>query len=121
MTDTEINTAIAEACGNQHKGEWWCQFCQAFVKPEDVTYDEKHDVRAGGCNLVVSVYQHPDYVHDLNAMHTALVTLSDAKMFAFRFWCSKLTPKGEFVERLSARQLAEAWLRYEGLWKEDKP
>lgn len=28
---------------------WWCETCQAGVHPEAVTYDETHDLRAGGC------------------------------------------------------------------------
>lgn len=28
---------------------WECQRCGEVVFPEDVTYDEHHDLRAGGC------------------------------------------------------------------------
>ena len=33
--------------------EWWCQYCNSVVHPEDVTYEETHDPRSGGCGGAV--------------------------------------------------------------------
>ena len=32
---------------------WWCETCQTHVSGRDVTYDETHDQRAGGCGAKV--------------------------------------------------------------------
>ena len=32
---------------------WWCEKCQKTVGGRDVTYDETHDQRAGGCGAKV--------------------------------------------------------------------
>ena len=31
------------------KGKWWCNGCNEYVPSEEVTYEETHDTRAGGC------------------------------------------------------------------------
>lgn len=28
---------------------WWCPTCKANCRPDEVTYEETHDTRAGGC------------------------------------------------------------------------
>jgi hypothetical protein len=28
---------------------WWCKTCKTYVSGRDVTYDETHDIRSGGC------------------------------------------------------------------------
>lgn len=30
-------------------GYWWCSFCGRRLEPEEVSYEETHDERAGGC------------------------------------------------------------------------
>jgi hypothetical protein len=35
------------------KNKWWCSNCKEWVNPRDVTYEERHDVRSGGCGHVV--------------------------------------------------------------------
>ncbi len=35
---------------------WWCEHCQVWVDPCDVTYEETHDVRNGGCGNPVSYF-----------------------------------------------------------------
>jgi len=32
-----------------YKGNWWCPVCKCEVVPEDVTFEELHDRRKGGC------------------------------------------------------------------------
>ena len=34
-------------------GWWWCDNCKKWVHPKDVTYEETHDERAGGCGCGV--------------------------------------------------------------------
>ncbi len=39
---------------DKSNGYWWCPFCQCRIEPQDVTNQETHDIRAGGCgNSVV--------------------------------------------------------------------
>lgn len=98
MTDTEINIAIAKACGKKLKD---CG-CGCGSKVEQL--------REGTVGL-------PAYCSDLNAMREALLTLDDEKMFAFRGYISELMDN-EFPERSTARQQAEAFLRTVGKWVE---
>jgi hypothetical protein len=35
------------------KTPWWCGDCQRDVDGRDVTYQERHDERAGGCGCIV--------------------------------------------------------------------
>lgn len=35
------------------KGRWWCDNCKRTVKPEEVTYEEVHCVKSGGCGFMV--------------------------------------------------------------------
>lgn len=44
----------------KRKTEWYCPTCDTFVPPEHVTYEEQHDVRAGGCGGTVV----PDFFDD---------------------------------------------------------
>ena len=36
------------------KPQWWCADCGVNLDPRDVTYEETHDERRGGCGLVVT-------------------------------------------------------------------
>jgi len=41
-------------CKKEIKDFWWCETCHDMIEPEHVTFDERHDARAGGCgNKVV--------------------------------------------------------------------
>lgn len=33
--------------------KWWCPNCNKWVSPRDVTYEETHDIRSGGCGYAV--------------------------------------------------------------------
>lgn len=55
---TNANKSLADAAAgqppNRHTPEpglhhWWCETCQRQVESVEVTYDETHDLRAGGC------------------------------------------------------------------------
>ena len=103
MTDEQINIAIAEACG-------WVVF--ATTGPTDL----------------------PDYVNDLNAMHEAIAFLSpeEADWFAVELsaivvenpsksWWDMNSNEVAHIANATARQLAEAFLRYIGKWEEVQP
>ena len=36
-------------CEKEIKDYWWCETCNEMIEPEHVTYDERHDIRMGGC------------------------------------------------------------------------
>lgn len=100
MTDTEINTAIAEACG------WTdCEECSCGTKitawPPFYSGHKKHI---------------PDYCNDLNAMHEAEEALNYRELCDMEEsiqYHHAVTPF-----RATARQRAEAFLRTIGKWKE---
>ncbi len=33
---------------------WWCRACKQYLHPHEVTFQETHDVRCGGCGGNVS-------------------------------------------------------------------
>ena len=33
--------------------EWYCPYCDEYLYPEEVTFEETHDKRAGGCGYPV--------------------------------------------------------------------
>lgn len=35
------------------QGYWWCETCRCYVAPSEVTSDERHDERAGGCGEAI--------------------------------------------------------------------
>ena len=41
--------AAWEAARQPEGDEWYCPTCSTVIAPRDVTYEETHDVRAGGC------------------------------------------------------------------------
>jgi hypothetical protein len=45
----DLIDALCEAARQPDADEWYCPACQVVVAPRDVTYQETHDVRAGGC------------------------------------------------------------------------
>jgi len=95
MTDEQINKAIAGACGIVHKsGDF-------YKTPEGWVVD---------C---------PQFCTDLNAMHEAEKTLTDANMFVMAHHIERLVSAyGQHYFHASARQRAEAFLRALGKWEE---
>lgn len=100
MTDTEINIAIAEACGWEYSMGvgWW------------------HELVTGNNG------NHPNYCADLNAMHEAekTLTLETALSYAEELHAvedekPKCAADGYFWH-IPARQRAEAFLKTIGKW-----
>ena len=92
MNSTEINLAIAEACGWKHQ-----------------------DGEMRGQNCI------PDYCHDLNAMHEAEKCLPDVNAHRDYVWYRLIEVVGNrrMACCATALQRAEAFLRVKGLWKEN--
>lgn len=38
-----------------NEGKWWCQYCLSVVDPVNVTYEQTHDPRYGGCGGCVHI------------------------------------------------------------------
>lgn len=132
MNDNEINIAIAEACGAKWQDvpprpdslyhpkrllsfSTW-EFDKPFCAPLPIP-----DPKTGDATSI------PRYTEDLNAMHEVLKSLDSWDHGAifdnhlFRVLHRRL--KGEGVStfekiRASARELAEAFLKTKGLWRE---
>lgn len=91
MTDEEINTKIAKACGwySWHRTEngWWTGPCDPRPQP-------------------------PDYVHDLNAMHEAEETLTPKGQLEYQEYLAKDSHGVSWFKiHATARQRAEAFLK----------
>jgi hypothetical protein len=99
MTNEQINAAIAEACGLKKPSR--------KVKLNDKGF------------FVTQHAKLPDYCYDLNAMHEAENTLTDANMFVMAHHIERLvSAKGQHYFHATARQRAEAFLRTLGKWEE---
>jgi hypothetical protein len=60
-----------------------------------------------------------DFCNDLNAMHEAENTLTDANMFVMAYHIERLvSAKGQHYFHATARQRAEAFLKTLGKWEE---
>ena len=88
MTDEQINEAITQATG------LW-----------DYPYS----------NETKRMY---DFCSDLNAMHEAEKTLTNANMYVMEVQLKYVLSAGEFYFHATARQRAEAFLRTLGKWEE---
>ena len=112
MNDEQINIAIAEACGIISKDQWGPLYKTATGWVRDC----------------------PDYVNDLNAMHEAIAFLSpeEADWFAVELsaivlenpsksWWDMNSNEVAHIANATARQRAEAFLRYIGKWEEAQP
>lgn len=119
MTDSEINAAIAEACGWQ-RIRLGTQ-SQNDPEPRGWLSPKTNDWRYGRVKC-------PDYYHDLNAMHEA-EKLIGSEQFGRNAGVSKYVKELWGVMHLSpqacvglihatARQRAEAFLRTIGKWRE---
>ena len=95
MTDEQINQAIAKACGIVGKSG------EIYKTSEGWVVD---------C---------PQFCTNLNAMHDAEKTLTDANMFVMAYHIERLVSAyGQHYFHASARQRAEAFLRALGKWEE---
>lgn len=144
MTDSEIRIAIAEACGYK----WFWHVCanteQGFEWSLVLTYPPEEGIGTAwiGCagetreatseeieTAKVSgafTNSFPDYPNDLNAMHEAEKTLSDADyneyIHVLNSVCISTAEAGmkqgrSRIMSATARQRAEAFLRTLGKWK----
>lgn len=127
MTDTEINIAIAEACGwkrgkiKEH----------SFANPAKVIEVDRWINPSG-----IPERKTPDYRHDPSAMREALKTLSPSSRALFgEMLAVKLGANNDYYEGWTGigpsfffelatapvELLAETFLRCKGLWKETIP
>lgn len=102
MTDKQINTAIAEACGWTEIEECSCGFKERG-NPPFYSGHKKHI---------------PDYCNDLNAMHEAEEILRGCE---WDIYVDLLAETWIQVAHSTARQRAEAFLRTLGKWEEVQP
>lgn len=98
MTDTQINAAIAEACG-------WTVELSHLQSGIDV-------VRDGNRRPL------PNYSTDLNAMHEAENYLAGKQFETYASLLGTSESGSLFGIRATARQRAEAFLRVLGKWEE---
>jgi hypothetical protein len=97
MTDQQINQAIARACGIVGKDKYG----PIYKTPDGWVVD---------C---------PRFCTDLNAMHEAEKTLTDANMFVMAHHIERLvSAHGQHYFHATARQRAEAFLLTSGKWEE---
>lgn len=107
MTDTEINIAIAEACGIVDVDQWGPLYKTASGWVRDC----------------------PDYANDLNAMHEVEEMLTEDQRKNYWIELYEFAPRRVFsthkdnwqMIRPTARQRAEAFLRTIGKWEEVQP
>ena len=133
MKPEEQIKAIAELDGCPEK-YWWCPKCNEFVRPDDVTYSECHDVRSDGCGEgVEGVDQFKPYLTSRDAIVPVIVKWcdTDRKEHKYEF------ELGETYYRLANQehrcfsmksfdyitatpaQLCEALLRASGKWRDE--
>lgn len=135
MTTTEINIAIAEACG------WiWYRLpisalggdrrYRCLFHPQMHEYNGQPaiwQVRADGseaiCNIeyMVSEGHIPDYCNDLNAMHSAegLMWASSSLWERYSLELGKLSESLAPVLHATSAQRAKAFLRTIGKWRDE--
>jgi hypothetical protein len=108
MNDSEMQIAIAKACGWTEIEECTCHNRQFRGFEPNPGQHKKHT---------------PDYLNDLNAMHEAEKTLSDVnrwntyrKNLAWR-WATNDDDGMWAAINATARQRAEAFLKTLNLWK----
>ena len=102
MNEEAQRIAIAEACGWKPTGEYfeddWVWMSKGFER--------------------VKQRMLPDYLHDLNAMHDAAMTLKGSQRGRCNGWVAGLCTDN-YPTEATAPQRAEAFLRTLGLWTED--
>jgi hypothetical protein len=96
MTDQQINVAIAQACDIVGKDQ----------------YGPLYQTKDGW------VVDCPQFATDLNAMHEAEKTLTNANMYVMEYHIKAMGKAHGFYFHATARQRAEAFLRTLGKWEE---
>lgn len=109
MTNEQINAAIAEACGFVCLHEFQVDKDGAkfgfWEYPPTWTGPKKQPWLLEFCN-------------DLNAMHEAEKTLTNANMYVMEYHIKAIVKGHGFYFHATARQRAEAFLRTLGKWEE---
>lgn len=122
MTDQEINTTIAEACG--WKCPNGCIKSLEYCCPDCGSWDHGQCDGNENYNFSRPCSHVPDYINDLNAMHEAELVLDDVQK---RNYAYELCSHGKhpftgyelfIVATRTARQRAEAFLQTIRKWKE---
>lgn len=110
MTNEQINTAIAEACGWVDRGSF------NHDRPDDHLFKRKN-LDSGESEFK---WQHEFcYCNDLNAMHEAEKVLNTDRLFEkYYLALYDTTQSTRWPICATARQRAEAFLRTIGKWKE---
>ena len=104
MTDSKIQSLIAEKCGWKPPKQFTARYL-----PDDPAWSNE-DQKLHSCPL-------PDYPNDLNAMREAAMTLSQDN--TLRYWDNlnaMFIGDYESIDA-TAHQRAEAFLKVFGLWK----
>lgn len=118
MTDQEINKSVANSIGwrfniREDEEHWW------VYRPDGSGFSFNQAVDWA---YISSVFQIPDYCHDLNAMHEVETVLPEPEYRMFYYQLHKLRnddclPICKCISA-PARQRAEAYLRVKGLWQQ---
>jgi hypothetical protein len=124
LLESKIRIACAETLEIYDDG-WYCSRCRTSVPPQNVTFEETHDIRIGGCGERVSGDGNPDFLHDANA---ALLLVEGAKQQGCSFelntigcWgCCFSRDESAYEGRADTfcAAVCEAWLRLCGKWEE---
>jgi len=97
--------AIAEACGFlRSERDGFRYWPQGFPTASSRPYAE--------------LFELPDYLNDLNAMHEAEKTLTGEQARAYHNQLGRMAAGGAWIWFSSAAQRAEAFLRTIGKWQE---
>jgi hypothetical protein len=111
MNPEEQRIAIAEACGWTEIGviDYLCGIHPQMLNAK--AYD--------GSPLTLPIWEIPDYLNDLNAMHEAEKVFADDDLFrGYEAQLDKVVPMSERWIFATAAQRAEAFLRTLNLWEE---
>lgn len=136
MTESEINCAIAEACGIpmfglKKRGYWYRANARGYTDRQSeagrYTKEEAklHEYKRGGPDERVTIFplNPPNYCQDLNAMHEAENVLSARQNRIYATWLTHLCADdftggsyGRPTYRATSSLRAEAFLRAIGKW-----
>lgn len=82
----QIRVIVAELVGWKPTAHWWCPKCQSPVISRDVTNDERHDVRHGGCGAFVETDEPMGHYHaSLDAIMPEVRKLDEGEKARFLY------------------------------------
>lgn len=95
----ENGAVLCEQC---RESMWWCDNCGVHVDGRNVTYEETHDSRAGGCGL-------PVYANTDSAVPVSKKAGHDDWLHDYKLPCDVLLPPGtKILAGCSLRTLVTA-------------